>query len=189
MIIDGYVKDKNGNVISDAMIEIKRDDFITIYSTKSDSNGYYKFDIPQGKYPFMIAVKNYVTKYLEFWCHNIALLQNLSLDISFDTLEVYGINAFSVKGGLGKTMIYFRPMSLEKYHQGKIDLVPDNINIKAFVDDKEVPIININKIKEIDDNIEMTSFLVQIAYYDWKKISIKITDEHNNYGEGVIFNN
>ena len=39
MKIKGIVTDKNNNVIKDAIIEIKDDNFKTLYSTKSDING------------------------------------------------------------------------------------------------------------------------------------------------------
>ena len=111
MILEGYVSNKNNMPIAGASVEIKGDDFVTIYHTESAENGYYQFDIPSGHYPFLIAVKDYAVNYLEYWCQNIQLQQNMSLNVSFDKLEIYGLHVFTVKGGGNSIMAYFRPMS------------------------------------------------------------------------------
>lgn len=52
MLLDGYVKSKNNTPIAGAKIEIKNNSFATIYCAESNEEGYYQFDIPEGKYPF-----------------------------------------------------------------------------------------------------------------------------------------
>ena len=192
MILEWYVKNKNNITIENAIIEIKGDDFITIYKTESNEKGYYKFDLPAGKYPFLIAVKDYSVNYLEYWCQNIQIQQNMCLDVSFDTLEVYGLHVFSVKGSGNSLMVYFRPMSLAKYQQGEQNIAPDNIEIKVTIDGKEMSVLNVNKVKEFSEEREMTAYLVQIKTSEtdksWSKLDIQIKDKDNNYGAATIFN-
>lgn len=54
-------------------MEIKDNNFETIYFTKSDEHGDYKIDLPAGIYPFVTAVRDYGEKYLEYWCSNLSL--------------------------------------------------------------------------------------------------------------------
>lgn len=193
MILEGYVKNKNNEPIANAMVEIKGEDFITIHSTESDENGYYKFDIPEGNYPFLIAVKDYAVKCLEYWCQNIELKQDMQLDVSFDTLEVYGLHAFRVKGGRNSLMIYFRPMSLVKFQQGETDIAPELAAIKVVIDGKEIPILLQNKVKECGGEMNMTAYLIQVdtqeVEKDWTKLEIEIRDKEDNYGAAALFHN
>ena len=95
MILEGYVTDKNKSPIANALIEVKGESFITLFRAESNESGYYKLDIPAGKYPFLTAVKDYGVNYLEYWCQNITLQNDMSLDVSFDKLEIYGLHEFS----------------------------------------------------------------------------------------------
>ena len=104
-------------------------------------------DIPKGQYPFLTAVKDYGANYLEYWCQNISLQADMSLNVSFDKLEIYGLHVFSVKGASNSLMVYFRPMSLPKFQQGMQDIAPDDIVIKATIDNQEMRVINTNMVK------------------------------------------
>lgn len=192
MILDGYVKTKNNTPIANAIIEIKGDNFVTIFSTESNENGYYQFDIPAGKYPFLIAVKDYAVNCLEYWCQNIQLVENMSLDVSFDTLEVYGLHVFSVKGGGNGLMVYFRPMSLTRHQQGHKDIAPEDISIQVKIDGEETAVIAENKVKEVAASQEMSAYLIQVngqkANAGWHRLDIQITDKDNHYGAATIYN-
>ena len=98
MILEGYVTDNNKSPVSNAHIDVKGDSFITHFRAESNESGYYKLDIPAGKYPFLTAVKDYGVNYLEYWCQNIILQNDMSLDVSFDKLEIYGLHVLAVKG-------------------------------------------------------------------------------------------
>ncbi|MBQ8280519.1 MAG: carboxypeptidase regulatory-like domain-containing protein [Roseburia sp.] len=192
MILEGYVKDKHDTPIDNAIVEIKGEDFITIYSTESNEEGYYKFDIPSGRYPFLIAVKDYAEKCLEYWCQNILLQNDMLLDVSFDTLEIYGLHVFSVKGGGNSLMAYFRPMSLIRFQQGEQDIAPKDITIKVTIDGKERRVINTNEVKEVAGEQEMSAYLIQVETTEknmhWNKFDIEIKDKDGNYGAATIFN-
>lgn len=193
MKIEGYVTDKGNAPIVNALVEIKGEDFVTLFSTESQADGYYVLDIPTGKYPFLTAVKDYGVNYLEYWCQNISLQADMSLNMSFDKLEIYGLHVFSVKGAGNSLMVYFRPMSLPKFQQGKQDIAPDGIVIKAAIDNQELRVINTNMVKEFAGGRELTAYLVQVETSEgnipWHKFDLEITDVDNHYGAATIYNN
>ena len=192
MRIEGCVTDKNNIPVPDVTVEVKGENFDTLFSTQSDEYGYYVLDIPAGKYPFLTAVKDYRSNSLEYWCQNISLQTNMHLDLSFDKLEIYGLHVFSVKGAGNSLMAYFRPMSLPKYQQGLQDIAPDGVTIKAIIDNQEKRILNTNPVKEISGDCEMSAYLIQVetsAYnMPWHKLDLQIWDKDNNYGAATIFN-
>ena len=98
MLLSGFITDKNQAPIANAAVELKDEHFETVYQAFSDDAGHYQLDVPPGHYPFLTAVKDYAVHYLEYWCQDIPLTKPLSLDVSFDRLEVYGLHVFSVKG-------------------------------------------------------------------------------------------
>lgn len=192
MILEGYVTDKNKSPVANAHIEVKGEDFITLFSAESNESGYYKLDMPAGKYPFLTAVKDYGVNYLEYWCQNITLQNDMSLDVSFDKLEIYGLHVFEVKGAGNSLMAYFRPMSLPKFRQGVQDIAPKDITIKVVIDNREMPVITINSVKEFAGDREMSAFLIQVETAEsnmlWHKFDLQIVDKDSNYGAATIFN-
>lgn len=192
MILEGYVTDKNKSPVANALIEVKGEDFITLFSAESNESGYYKLDMPAGKYPFLTAVKDYGVNYLEYWCQNITLQNDMSLDVSFDKLEIYGLHVFEVKGAGNSLMAYFRPMSLPKFRQGAQDIAPEDITIKVVIDNREMPVITINSVKEFAGDREMSAFLIQVETAEsnmlWHKFDLQIVDKDSNYGAATIFN-
>lgn len=192
MILEGYITDKNKSPVANAHIEVKGEDFITLFSAESNESGYYKLDMPAGKYPFLTAVKDYGVNYLEYWCQNITLQNDMSLDVSFDKLEIYGLHVFEVKGAGNSLMAYFRPMSLPKFRQGAQDIAPEDITIKVVIDNREMPVITINSVKEFAGDREMSAFLIQVETAEsnmlWHKFDLQIVDKDSNYGAATIFN-
>ena len=193
MKLEGYVTDKSKSPIANALIEIKGENFVTLFSTESKEDGYFVFDIPNGHYPFLTAVKDYGVNYLEYWCQNISLQADMSLNVSFDKLEIYGLHVFPVKGAGNSLMVYFRPMSLPKFQQGMQDIAPEGIVIKASIDNQEMRVININMVKEFAGGRGLTAYLVQVETSEsnllWHKFDLQITDAENHYGAATIYNN
>ncbi|MGN0312632.1 MAG: carboxypeptidase-like regulatory domain-containing protein, partial [Lachnospiraceae bacterium] len=193
MKIEGYVTDKNKAPIANALIEVKGENFVTLFSTESNEDGYYILDIPTGKYSFLTAVKDYGVNFLEYWCQNISLQTDMSLDLSFDKLEIYGLHVFSVKGAGNSLMAYFRPMSLPKFQQGMQDIAPDDIVIKVSIDNQEMSVINTNLVKEFAGDCELSAYLIQVETSEsnmpWHKFDLQITDTDNHYGAATIYNN
>ena len=191
MQIYGSVKDKNGNPISGASIEVKEENFETIYQCESDVLGAYALDLPAGRYPFLMAVKDYATKNLEYWCQNINLTQDLQLDLRFDTLEIYGLHAFRVKGAYPALMVYFRPMSLERYKRGEADICPDIKEIRVSVDGVPVSVLKQSRVPEYVGEQDMTAFLIQVecpaGATAWERLDMEIWDEEGAFGMATLF--
>ena len=191
MFLTGCVTGKNGAPIPNASVELKDKNFETLYQTLSDERGRYQLDVPPGCYPFLTAVKEYAVQYLEYWCQDIPLTKPLSLDVSFDRLEVYGLHAFAVKGAGNGWMAYCRPMSLDKFQQGKQDLAPGGLSFTALLDGSPAPILQVSPVKEVAGEQEMTAYLIQIqapsAGMVSNKCELQIQDQDGNYGAAAIF--
>ena len=69
---------------------------------------------------------------------------------------------FRVKGAGNSLMEYYRPMSLPKFQQGMQEIEPENIAIKASINNQEVHVINTNLVKEIADDRELSAYLIQV---------------------------
>lgn len=191
MMLSGYTRDKDSNPIASANVYIMSERFEPLHQTLSDEKGFYSFDLPAGKYKYLVAVKDYGEKYLEYWCENIDLSEDRSIDARFDTLEVYGLNVFRVMGGHPALMVYFRPMSLEKFRAGEADICPDITSIRAFVNGGEVSILETNKVREFAGDRSMSAYLIQAALpegvNDWERVDIEITGDGGAFGMATIF--
>lgn len=191
MLLSGYVRDKNGNALAGADIFVKDDRFQTIYQAVSDGKGFYSVDLPAGKYPFFAAVREYGENYLEYWCQNLDLAQDMQLDIRIDTLEVYGLHVFTVKGGYPSLMAYFRPMSLKKFQNGDPDICPDIQRIRVLVDSREASVLAQSRVCESMGDRDLGAFLIQVALPEktsrWDRVDVEIWDGSDAYGAATIF--
>lgn len=191
MLLSGYTRDKDLNPIAGANVYVMSERFEPLHQTVSDEKGFYSFNLPAGKYKYLVAVKDYGEKYLEYWCENIDLSEDRSIDARFDTLEVYGLNVFRVMGGHPALMVYFRPMSLEKFRAGEADICPDITSIRAFVNGGEVSVLETNKVREFAGDQSMGAYLIQAALpegvNEWERVDVEITGDGGAFGMATIF--
>ena len=121
--------------------------------------------MPDGLYPFLTAVRDYGNQYLEYWAQNVPAQQDLELHIRIDTLEVYGLHAFIVKGAANTLHIYFRPMSLEKFKAGEADIAPvlNEKDITVAVNGRESKVYVVNLVREYigEENRHLLAYLIQ----------------------------
>ena len=84
-------------------------------------------------------------------------------------------------------------MSLPKFQQGMQDIAPDDIVIKATIDNQEMRVINTNMVKEFAGGRELTAYLIQVETNEsnipWHKFDLEITDADNHYGAATIYKN
>lgn len=192
-VIQGVTKGKHNNVLSGVSVELKNDQFQTVYETISDENGHFELTVPDGVYPFLTAVRDYADQFLEYWAHNVPLYNKLTLDIQIDTLEVYGINAFVVKGAAKALSIYFRPMSLEKFKAGERDIAPDfdDDGICVSVNCRKSGVLVVNRVQEYIGPGFLTACLIQVSIPDctdaWERVDITIRDRNGNIGCATLF--
>lgn len=189
-MLSGTIRDKRGMPVSGAIVELKDETFQTVFSAVSDENGRYALEAEKDVYPFLTAVKDYALNNLEYWCQNLDLRQDLRLDIRFDRLELYGLHAFRIKGGVNPLMVYFRPMSLDKFLAGEKDIAPELQIVEAKLDGQRIPVLRINPVKELAEEDEMSAYLIQLEAEpkDWKKLELSVWDTEGNFGMAGIFN-
>lgn len=204
--IHGKVTDFEGKPIADADIDLKNDNFETLYSTKSDSHGNYKLAVKPGRYSSLFACKDYSTKNLEYWAWNVIVDSDLEINPRFQGLEVYGINAFRTQQAPGSMHIYLRPMSLKRTQMagGKeklrdlefIDIAPKlkKPDIKVEINSESVDVLEINRVNEyVSQKQAIAAYLIQTSLpkvHDKQIWYICITlrdSETNEQGEGCLF--
>lgn len=192
--IRGTTAGREGALAS-VSIEIKNENFETVYQTFSDESGKFELCVPDGLYPFLTAVRDYGDQYLEYWAQNVPARQDLELHIRIDTLEVYGLHAFIVKGGANALSIYFRPMSLEKFKAGEVDIAPvlKEKDIAVVVNGRESEVYVVNPVREYigEESGYLSAYLIQSSIpegiQEWERIDITICDSEKHFGCTTLF--
>lgn len=115
-VIRGTVRDFDGHPIVGAEVEIKSATFKALYTAKTDAEGRYSMTVDEGRYLALESIKpsEYGKSRLEFWAWNVPVTSDLTIDIRYHRLEIYGVNVFKVQGGRPGLFAYFRPMSLTR---------------------------------------------------------------------------
>ena len=176
-------------------IEVKNEKFETMYQTLSDESGKFELCVPDGSYPFLTAVCDYGGQYLEYWAQNVPAQREPELHIRIDTLEVYGLHAFIVKGAANTLSIYFRPMSLEKFKAGEDDIAPvlTENDITVTVNGRESKIYVVNLVREYvgEERRCLSAYLIQSSIpegiKEWERIDITICDTEKHIGCATLF--
>ena len=204
--IYGKVTYFNGEPVVNGIAQIRDEGFATIYSTKTDANGEYEFNVQKGQYFAFITVKDYGEKNLEFWAWNFPAYEDLEINARIDRLEVYAINAFKVQGAPG-FFVYFRPMSLTKglkynaspEEQAKpiTDIAPSltKDSVEVVINGEKAEILDLTRVMESTaPGKSIVGYFVQPALpqgwrlNDYLHILITITDsETGEKGESSLY--
>jgi hypothetical protein len=204
--LHGKVTDFDGKPLAKAQIRVLGRGFARdVAGAVADENGRYEMEVEEGTYLAVWICKDYKEKMLEYWAWHVPIYGDLELSARVDGLEVYGTNAFWPRYRQ-VLMVYFRPMSLKRYHvflQGKRDapgaiaivpnLAPHDIHVT--IDGKPVPVLGVNKVREqVPSEQYMEAYLVQVQADGidetdaYRKITVAITDrETGEQGEGSVF--
>lgn len=219
--ISGKVTDFNNNPVDSSVVRILHKNFDVAYETYTDKDGNYTLkDIDKGRYMAMFAMRpeeypreNKVSKEkmrLEYWAWNIIADNDLTINPSYDRLEIYGTTVYGINGGYPGLFIYFRPMSVTSYisyseflnkssAEKNIDtsIQPENLTIKVYADDELLKINSIQTIKEYTgkENIPLIGYIVQVdkpkqIAKDKKYTIFKVKAENlefNEKGESIYF--
>lgn len=193
-VIRGRITNKFGDPVHKAMVALMNKDFEKVYEVYSNEDGKYEIQAKKDSYPYLIAVKDYGVDYLEFWCQEIELHENLTIDASIDKLEVYGLHVFMIHGAYPALMVYFRPMSLEKYLKKERDICPDIADIEVKINGVISEIYEQNMVKEFCGEAQhMKAFLLHISIpeagltSDNNYLTLQITDKNHHLGQAGIF--
>ncbi len=186
--ISGQVTDYDGRPIDSCSVMWQDPSFSDVLTVLTNREGRYTARIPKGRYQSMAAIrldtyphtaaKNFpeADQRLEFWAWNFIADRDTTLDIRYHRMEVYGLHAFQIAGGVPTYQLFVRPMSLTRFlqwmKQGKeavhgqdlsqiqqqvaseeaeaIITAPPACQLKATVwlDGEEVPVLMVQEIKE-----------------------------------------
>jgi len=199
-VLQGTVTDFSGHPIAGATVEVRDKKFDALYSTKSDEGGHYSLKVADGLYESItcIRMKDYASKSLEFWAWHIPVHADMTLDMRYDRLEVYGVNVFRIQGAYPGTVIYFRPMSLTRYPdfvKSGGDLAPskDELEVTIDVNGKQAKINSVQPIVEYAGEKSVTGYIVQIAKSKAEKPDVDVIHivakdkKTGDMGEGYYF--
>jgi hypothetical protein len=209
--ITGRVTDFADRPIAGASIGLKDSGFRNVAETTTGSDGRYALSAAKGNYTALTAVKDYQTKFLEYWAWNVPAAGDLEINPRFDRLEVYAVNAWQPQGAYPSYQIYFRPMILtkvmskvtaaggmEKFSKlPRMNIAPDlgAADIAVSIDGQAVGVLKVNKVLEsVGPGQDMIGYVVQAelpkrrAAGSYSVITITLTDhETGEKGEGCLF--
>ncbi len=182
-------------ILPGVCVEIKNEQFETLFETVSDEAGHFSLSVPDGVYPFLTAVREYGDRYLEYWAQDVPARGELTLDIRIDAVEVYGLHAFHVKGAANALTVYFRPMSLRKFKARAHDIAPelDKRDVTVLVDGQQSEIYTLNRVQEYagEDTGLLTAYLLQASVPQdadkWKQVDVTVRDSDGRFGCATLF--
>jgi hypothetical protein len=161
--ISGKVTDFNGNPLK-AFIGICPDAFIEFIGKYSDSEGNYEVELPERTYNALIAsTERYGVSQTESWAWHVINDSDQTLNFAIGNDEVYNLNVWTSNGGDLTYFLSFRPMVLEwvfsqgtnpiRIGQKELSLITNTpeleaSDIKVTVNEKELPIISVQKFYE-----------------------------------------
>lgn len=146
------------------------------YEIRAKYLKHYRLDsIPEGRYAALAAMrlKEYPRMQqvppedmkLEFWAWNVILDNDLTLNIRYGKLELYGTKAFYEHGGRQELLIYTRPMSVTKAvgfsefmdksameKNSNVTVAPQHIDFKVYVDGKPMDILSVQHLSLPNQN-------------------------------------
>jgi len=201
--ISGKVTDFSGKPIVSAMIEAKTRLFEMKYHAFSDKNGNYSINVEAGTYIGISCVRmnDYGKSNLEFWAWNVPAYNNMTLNMRYERLEVYGLNVFKIQGAHRGYAIYCRPMSLTRYIEWEknpsplmnIAPNPDKMRIEVTINGSPAKVNMVEKLKEYAGKQTAEAYMI---YTDmgaatnkpYDEIRVTITDlENGDKGEAVYY--
>ncbi len=213
VVISGYVTDYENNPLDSVTVGWKAANNNILVQALTNKDGYYKADVPKGRYYSMFAID--FSKYLhtsklpeddrrlEFWGWNFIADRDTTFNMKYDRMEVYGLNVFRVQNATPAYTIFFRPMSLTKSiewlknptTEARMGPSPENADITVIFNDELLEINMIQDVKEyFDDSHYAMAYLLSVSLpksksslpYDIIKIIIQ-DKENGDKGEGVYF--
>lgn len=215
VVIEGRVTDYDGNPMKDVSVGLHIPTFLGyIHETFTNDDGYYSFEVKRGKYmafsalnmdeyPVTGSVLPEEDQRLEFWAWNFIADRDMTFNIRYHRLEVYGMNVFQVQGATPGYTIYCRPMSLTRHYENQrhpspyYDLAPPvaKAEVTVTVNDESATVRTVQRVNEYFDETEFGDAYLIFADRPAKRteapydiIRVTITDlENGDKGEAVYF--
>lgn len=129
VVIQGQITDFNGSPIAGCTVMWQDPSFNNTIEVVTDTQGHYSARIPKGKYQSMAAINLDVYPHtakagvsredqrLECWAWDFIADRDTTVNMRYHRMEVYGLRAFYIPGGMPTYQIFVRPMSLTRYFQ------------------------------------------------------------------------
>lgn len=191
--IAGRVTDYGGDPVDSCSVMVFNPDFSIAYEALSDAKGYYRLDgVPEGRYAAIAAMR--LNEYprmqqvpaedmkLEFWAWNVVLDRDMTLNIRYGKLELYGTKAFFEHGGRQELLIYTRPMSVTKAvrysdfmdksameRNTNVTVGPEYIEFKVYADGVPMEVLSVQHLSLANTNgnsINDDCYLIQTRIPD-----------------------
>jgi len=201
--ISGKVTDFSGKPIVSAMIEAKTNLFEMKYHTFSDRNGNYSISVDAGTYIGLSCVRmaDYGKSSLEFWAWNVPANENMTINMRYERLEVYGLNVFRIQGAHRGYSIYCRPMSLTRYLAWEKNPTPlmnfapnlDKMRVEVIINGSPAKVNMVEKVKEYAGKHQAEAVMIYtdlgaITSKPYDEIKVIITDlENGDKGEAIYY--
>ncbi|GAA0566886.1 carboxypeptidase-like regulatory domain-containing protein [Rhizomicrobium electricum] len=201
-VISGTVRDFDGHPVPGADVALKSSSFDDLYTAKADAEGRYRITVEDGRYMALesITMPDYGKTRLEAWVWNVPVQADMTIDVRYHRLEIYGVNVFKVQGAGPGLIAYFRPMSLTRAKSKDTKKDPDiaplpaEMDLAIDVDGVAAKIDTIERVQEyVGPGPVMYSYLVHFspanAYTKGTHVvRIVGTDKANgDRGEGQYF--
>jgi len=180
--ISGNVTDFESNPIDSCSVFVMSDDFSDLKEALTSKDGFYSVKVEKGKYMAMGSIR--MDEYpiagsvlpdgeqrLEFWAWNIIADRDITMDMRYHRLEIYGVNVFYIQGAYPGYMIYFRPMSLSRFlsvpkeKRTVAAIVPpqNDFKVEVYFDDEPVEVNLIQKVAEYSEGESGEGYLLHVA--------------------------
>jgi len=201
--ISGKVTDFSGKPIVSAMIEAKSKLFEMKYHAFSDKNGNYSISVEEGTYIGISCIRmgDYGKTHLEAWAWNVPAYNNMTINMRYERLEVYGLNVFRIQGAHRGYSIYCRPMSLTRYLEWEknpssllnIAPDPDKIRVDVTINGSPAKVNMVEKVKEYAGKQTAEAYMIYtdlggVTNKPYDEIRVTITDlENGDKGEAIYF--
>jgi hypothetical protein len=201
--ISGKVTDFSGKPIVSAMIEAKTNLFEMKYHAFSDRNGNYSISVGAGTYIGISCIRmaDYAKSHLEFWAWNVPAHENMTINMRYERLEVYGLNVFKIQGAHRGYSIFCRPMSLTRYLQWEknpsslmnIAPDPDKMRVEVTINGSPARVNMVEKVKEYAGKQVAEAYMIYtdlgaVTNKPYDEIKVTITDlENGDKGEAIYF--
>ncbi|QLY25638.1 hypothetical protein [Bdellovibrio sp. KM01] len=188
--VTGQLCDFNGQPLAGGDVRFYDENFETRHATQTDVDGKFEISIPKKIYPSIFICKSYKDKFLEYWHWNFNPQHGTHLNVQIDGLELYGMKAWEMAPTYPGMMIFFRPMSLQKFkalgspEKDQPVLIAPELKISDItveLNGKKAPVIGINKVKEhTSPQAYLDAYLINVStegFEKVKRILVSIADQ------------
>jgi hypothetical protein len=188
--VTGQLCDFNGTPLEGGDVRFYDENFEILHSAQTDAMGKFAISVTKRTYPSVFICQSYKDRFLEYWHWDFNPENNDHLNIQIDGLELYGMKAWEMAPTYPGMMIFFRPMSLQKFkalgspEKDQPVLIAPELTISDItveLDGKKAQVIGVNKVKEhTSSKAYLDAYLINVStegFGKMKRILVSIEDQ------------